>query len=60
MREFIPYGTPCDEPCEPCEPDDRRLAELEAQMAALKGELDALRSAREREPEPEPRSGTDS
>ncbi|BBC72581.1 serine acetyltransferase [Altererythrobacter sp. B11] len=41
LREFIPYGTPCDEPCEPAadrvETLERELAELRREVAALRG-----------------------
>jgi serine O-acetyltransferase len=40
LKEFIPYGTPCDEPCEP---DTRRIEELEARLAQLQAELEKLR-----------------
>ena len=57
LKEFIPYGTPCDEPCEP---DTRRIDELEARLAQLSDELARLRA--EAEPAPQPtgrkRSGT--
>ena len=57
LKEFIPYGTPCDEPCEP---DARRIDELEARLAQLSDELASLRA--EAEPAPQPtgrkRSGT--
>ena len=57
LKEFIPYGTPCDEPCEP---DTRRIDELEARLAQLSDELASLRA--EAEPAPQPtgrkRSGT--
>ena len=36
QREFIPYGTPCREPCEPAEQGVQRLVELEAELATLK------------------------
>jgi serine O-acetyltransferase len=45
QREFIPYGTPCKERCEPCEPAElnaQRIAELEAEMAGLKAQLAEL------------------
>ena len=42
LREFVPYGTPCKEPCEP---GVGRIEELEQQLADLKAELDALRAA---------------
>lgn len=41
QREFVPYGTPCKEPCEP----SPRLDDLEAQIAELKAELDRLRES---------------
>ena len=57
LKEFIPYGTPCDEPCEP---DTRRIDELEARLAQLSDELASLRA--EAGPAPQPtgrkRSGT--
>jgi serine O-acetyltransferase len=43
LREFIPYGTPCDEPCEP---DNGRLEALERELAALRAELADLRAAK--------------
>lgn len=42
LKEFIPYGTPCDEPCEP---DVRRIDELEARLAQLQDEVERLRAA---------------
>ena len=42
LKEFIPYGTPCDEPCEP---DTRRIEELESRLAQLADELAKLRAA---------------
>jgi len=45
QREFIPYGTPCKERCEPCEPAElgvQRIAELESELAALKAQVAAL------------------
>ncbi|QGN53688.1 serine O-acetyltransferase EpsC [Novosphingobium sp. Gsoil 351] len=45
QREFIPYGTPCKERCEPCEPAEQgiqRLAELETELTALKQRVAAL------------------
>ena len=45
QRDFIPYGTPCKERCEPCEPAEQgvqRLNELEAELAALKQQVAAL------------------
>ncbi|RDC59538.1 Serine O-acetyltransferase [Alteripontixanthobacter maritimus] len=65
MREFMPYGTPCGDPCEPCPPDDgssdRRIAELEAQLHAVRSEIDALKgSGHTEDTDPGRRSGTDS
>jgi serine O-acetyltransferase len=65
LKEFIPYGTPCDEPCEP---DTRRIEELESRLAQLADELAKLRAASladgDGEPLPAPderqRSGTGS
>ncbi len=42
MRAFMPYGTPCDEPCEP---DPSRIAALEKQLTEMRVELDSLRAA---------------
>ena len=45
QREFIPYGTPCKERCEPCEPAEQgvqRLIELEAELATLKQQVAGL------------------
>ena len=45
QREFIPYGTPCKERCEPCEPaelNQQRIVELEAELAALKAQVAEL------------------
>lgn len=42
MREFMPYGTPCNEPCEP---DPGRIAALEKQLTEMRAELDSLRKA---------------
>ena len=57
LKEFIPYGTPCDEPCEP---DTRRIDELEARLAQLSDELASLRAKAEPAPQPtgRKRSGT--
>jgi serine O-acetyltransferase len=41
QKDFVPYGTPCKEPCEP---GLRRVEELEEELASLKTEVDALRS----------------
>lgn len=42
MRGFMPYGTPCDEPCEP---DPGRIAALEKQLTEMRAELESLRKA---------------
>jgi serine O-acetyltransferase len=42
-KEFMPYGTPCKEPCEP---GGQRFEDLEAQVAALRAQLDELMSER--------------
>ena len=55
LKEFIPYGTPCDEPCEP---DTRRIEELEARLAELSDELASLRAERLPEPVPTGRKKT--
>ena len=57
VKEFIPYGTPCDEPCEELmETGAGRLTELEQQLAEIKAELAAMKT----EPvELSKRSGTD-
>lgn len=54
MREFMPYGTPCNEPCEP---DIGRLEALEQQLTEMRAELAALRTAAP-EMADHPRSGT--
>jgi serine O-acetyltransferase len=57
MREFMPYGTPCNEACEP---DVNRLEALEQQLTAIRSELAALREARDNRPgDALPLSGTD-
>ena len=45
QREFLPYGTPCKERCEPCEPAEasaQKIAELEAELADIKARVAAL------------------
>jgi len=60
LREFIPYGTPCDEPCEPCLPgeeDVRRISELERELAEIKAQLAGMADANDSLPQQ--RSGTE-
>ncbi len=38
-KEFLPYGTPCREPCDPCEPHEDRLAALEAEIESLRAAI---------------------
>jgi serine O-acetyltransferase len=40
IKEFIPYGTPCDEPCEP---SAERVTLLEHEVAMLRAEIEALK-----------------
>lgn len=47
MRDFLPYGTPCED-CEPSgEASNGRISALEAELAALKQEIAALKPAPE-------------
>lgn len=58
LREFIPYGTPCDEPCEP---STQRIDELEARLAHLQSELERMRgSSGDETSGPRKRSGSSS
>jgi serine O-acetyltransferase len=53
LKEFIPYGTPCKEPCEPN--GGTRVDELEAEVAQLKAQVAALIAAQDGEsPAPAP------
>lgn len=56
MREFMPYGTPCDEPCEP---DMTRVEALEQQLEDMRKELEALRGATIESEHASQRSGTE-
>ena len=47
LREFIPYGTPCDEPCEQNGGNADRVEALERELAALRAEVTALRGENE-------------
>jgi serine O-acetyltransferase len=61
IKEFIPYGTPCDEPCEEMVGTGIRLIEeLQRQMAEMRAELEALKSNKSGIELPTQRSGTDS
>ncbi len=50
LKDFIPYGTPCKEPCAPVgEPlGDTRVDELEAEVALLKSQVAALLAVQSR------------
>lgn len=43
-KDFIPYGTPCQDPCDP---GNQRIDELEAQVVALRAQVEALLAAQE-------------
>ncbi len=45
-KEFMPYGTPCNEPCEP---GNQRIEDLEEQIAELRVQVAALRTERDAE-----------
>ncbi len=51
-KEFMPYGTPCKEPCEPV--GSQRVYELEEQVAALRAQVDTLMRKLEEEKQAEP------
>lgn len=44
-KDFMPYGTPCKEPCEPA--GSQRIDELEEQIALLRAQVEALSTERE-------------
>jgi len=54
-RDFMPYGTPCKEPCEPAPARDRVQA-LENELAAMRAELAELRASLS---DPARKSGTE-
>lgn len=56
-KDFMPYGTPCKEPCEP---GGERFERLEAEVAMLNARIEALLSEREtaKIAEPEARKQT--
>jgi serine O-acetyltransferase len=41
-KNFVPYGTPCQEPCADAEPVSARMEALEAEVAELKAQIAAL------------------
>jgi serine O-acetyltransferase len=43
QKDFMPYGTPCKEPCEPV---STRVEDLEAEVAALRAQVEELLSER--------------
>ena len=48
QKDFIPYGTPCKEPCvEGGEPVGPRIEDLEAEVAALRAQVEALLGERD-------------
>src|SRR5690606_23000568 len=55
LREFIPYGTPCDETGEPA---TERVVRLEEQISDLRAEIEALKALLPQQPLD--RNGTDS
>jgi serine O-acetyltransferase len=42
-KDFMPYGTPCKEPCEP---SGQRMEELEAEVALLRAQVEELLTGR--------------
>ena len=44
-KDFMPYGTPCKEPCEPA--PNQRVDQLEEQIDALRAQVEALMAERE-------------
>jgi len=44
QRDFVPYGTPCKDPCDP---GAQRIENLEAQLADLRAQVDALLAERD-------------
>ena len=60
MRDFIPYGTPCEERGdEPCEPDMTRVEQLEQRMRTLQDELELLRAEKLSDDRVDRKSGTE-
>lgn len=44
-KDFVPYGTPCQEPCADAEPAVSRIAALEAELASLRAQVAKLLKA---------------
>lgn len=47
VKDFIPYGTPCKEPCADAEPAVGRICTLEAEVASLRKQVNDLLRATE-------------
>jgi serine O-acetyltransferase len=64
IKEFIPYGTPCDEPCEEMiGTGNRRIEQLQREMLEMRAELEAIKAGKAGKSGldiPAKRSGTDS
>lgn len=59
QKDFIPYGTPCKEPCtELGEAGIQRFEELQAEVAALRAQIEALQAERGGTPKPAARKTT--
>lgn len=59
QKDFIPYGTPCKEPCtELGEGGVQRFEDLQAEVAALRAQVEALLAERGAAPKPATRKTT--
>jgi serine O-acetyltransferase len=59
QKDFIPYGTPCKEPCtELGEGGVQRFEDLQAEVAALRAQVEALLAERGAAPKPTTRKTT--
>lgn len=56
-KDFLPYGTPSRERCNPCEPHEDRLAALEEELAQLRAAIAADGDAAEDDGEAEAKTG---
>jgi serine O-acetyltransferase len=61
IKEFIPYGTPCDDP--PCDEEimadhTASIAQLQEELALLRAELAAVKEGKDASSPAKPRSGT--